>query len=69
MLSPEVLQIVVSSGASLVLILLFVVSAAVLPWKEEELDEVEEALSVVASQARRAASRAVSSPVESALAR
>ena len=49
-MSPENTDLLFTISASLALLVLFVTAALVLPWTEEELDEVEVALRRIAGQ-------------------
>ena len=49
-MSPENTDLLFTISASLSLLVLFVTAALVLPWTEEELDEVEVALRRIAGQ-------------------
>ena len=65
-MSPENTDLLFTISASLSLLVLFVTAALVLPWTEEELDEVEVALRCIAGQKPALASSIESVPSTSA---
>ena len=66
-MSPQTSDLLFTIAASFSLIVLFVSAALILPWTEEELDEVESAFGYIVGRPQPVTSSSTSTSVHSAL--